>query len=89
MACDKQGNILVTDAGTHCVQKFTAEGYFLSSFGDGRLQFNIPGGIAFNGSNNKVYVVDTGNSRVQVLNPDFTFFSQFGMKGSSLCSPPI
>ena len=86
VAVDGEGNILVADCHNHRIQKFTAEGQFLAAVGTkgiGPLQFDYPTDIAFNTSNNKVYVVDQGNYRVQVLNSDLTFSSTFGKEGSS------
>ena len=62
--------------------KFTAEGQFLTAVGtrgSGPLQFSCPSDIAIS---EKVYVVDSGNHRVQVLNPDLTFSHTFGKIGS-------
>ena len=85
VAVDDEGNILVTDSDNDRIQKFTAEGQFLAAvgvWGSGPLQFSHPADIAFNTSNNKVYVVDNVNHHVQVLNSDLTFSSTFGKKGS-------
>ena len=85
VAVDGEGNILVTDCHNHRIQKFTAEGQFLAAVGtkgSGPLQFRYPGDIAFNTSNNKVYVAGNQNHHVQVLNSDLTFSSTFGKKGS-------
>ena len=83
---DGEENILVTDCGNHRIQKFTPEGQFLTAAGArGKkpLQFNCPAYIAFNAINKKVYVTDSSNCRVQVLNSDLTFSSSFGKPGSS------
>ena len=83
---DRDGNILVVDNGNHCIQKFTSDGQLLHAVGvkgEGPLQFNRPIGIAFNTTNNKIYVADQFNDRVQVLNPDLTFYKSFGAYGSS------
>ena len=76
---------LATDGDNHRIQKFTTEGQFLTAVGtEGSqpLQFNDPSGIVYNASNNKVYVADTYNHSVQVLNSDLTFSSTFGGHGS-------
>ena len=73
---------VVTD---HCIKKFTLEGQFIASVGSrgsGRLQFDTPLAIAYNGINNKVYVCDTFNHRITILNTDLTFHGSFGCKGS-------
>ena len=82
---DGDGNILVTDLSNCRIQKFTGEGQFLTAvgeYGSGPLQFRSATDIAFNTSNNKVYVVDDGNHHIQVLNSDLTFYSIFGEEGS-------
>ena len=85
VAVDSEENILVVDCENHRIQKFTENGQFLAavgSKGNGPLQFVRPIYIAYNASNNKLYVTDTGNNRVHVLNSDLTFFGTFGKKGS-------
>ena len=84
VAVDGEGNILVADNDNHRIQKFTAEGQFLTAVGtkgSEPLQFNEVRDIAINTSNNKVYVVDTYNHRIQVLNSDLTFSNTFGKYG--------
>ena len=86
VAVDCEGNILVADNDNHRIQKFTAEGQFLTAVGtegSGPLQFNNVGDIEINTSNNKVYVVDTYNRRIQVLNSDLTFSNTFGKRGEN------
>ena len=80
---DGEGNILVADLHDHCIQKFTGKGHFLAMVGiqgSGPLQFYSPIDIAT--SNNKVYVADFLNQRIQVLHSDLTFSSTFGKEGS-------
>ena len=84
VAVDCEGNILVADNDNHRIQKFTAKGWFLTAVGtkgSGPLQFNGVQDIAINTSNNKVYVVDMINNRIQVLNSDLTFSNTFGTFG--------
>ena len=84
VAVDGEGNILVADNNNNRIQKFTAEGQFLTAVGiegSGPLQFNEVRDIAINTSNNKVYVVDNRNHRIQVLNSDLTFSNTFGKYG--------
>ena len=67
------------------VKKFTLEGEFIASVGskgNGPLEFNIPWSIAYNHTNNRVYVCDTYNHRITILNLDLTFHGSFGSKGS-------
>ena len=82
VAVDGDGNILVADRGNHRIQKFTAEGQFLTAVdteNTKHLQLRYPRGITTSNSN-KVYV--TANHCVQVLNSDLTFSSSFGKYGS-------
>ena len=83
VAVDDEGNILVADRDNHHIQKFTNDGQFLASVGTegtGPLQFNSPTDIAFNVHNKQLYVVDSGNHRVQVLNADLTISKIFKEK---------
>ena len=78
---DREGNILVAD-GNNRIQKFTEEGHFLAAAGTkgtGCLQFDHPYDLAFNNSNDKVYVVDANH---RVLNSDLSYSSTFGKRGS-------
>ena len=80
VAVDDKGNILVADSKNNRIQKLTADGHFLAAVGtkgSGPQQFSNPTGISVTKS--KVYVVDTGNNRVQVLNTaDLTFSCTIG-----------
>ena len=72
-------------SASDCVKKFTLKGQFIASvgsLGSGQLQFNTPWAVAYNDTNNRVYVCDTGNHRITILNHDLTFHSSFGIKGS-------
>ena len=42
-----------------------------------------PAGIAISPITGQVYIADSGNHRIQVLNPDLTFSHSFGKKGSA------
>ena len=86
VAVDGEWNILVADSYNHRIQKFTPEGQFLTAVGakdNGPLQFDHPTNIVFNTANKKVYVTDSWNDRVQVLNSDLTFSSSFGKQRGS------
>ena len=81
VAVDGEGNILVADSWNYRIQKFTAEGQFITAVGTegkGPPQFH---GIAFNASNNMVYVTDRDNHRIHILNSDLTISSTFGSGG--------
>ena len=69
----------------HCVKKLTINGHFIvlvDSYGKGQLQFNTPYAIAYNHTNNRVYVCDTNNHHITILNHDLTFHGSFGRQGS-------
>ena len=86
VAVDDDGNILVSDYGSDHIQKFTANGKFITTIGrEGKnpLEFSIPLGISTHPLNKKVYIVENSNHCIQVLNPDLTFFSRFGSFGSN------
>ena len=76
VAVDGEGNILVADYDNDRTQKFTAEGQLLTTMGtDGCYM------IAFNSSNNLVYISDHKNDCIRILNSDLTFSSIFGKYG--------
>ena len=83
VAISPDNSVFIT--AEHCVNKFTLEGRFLgsvgSSQGNGRLQFNTPYAIAYNSTNNKLYVCDTNNCRITVLDLDLSFHDCFGNEG--------
>ena len=83
VAISSDDTVFVT--ANHCVKKFTLNGQFIASVGSlGRekLQFQCPWAIAYNHTNNRVYVCDTGNHRITILNHDLTFHGSFGSNGS-------
>ena len=47
-----------------------------------QAEFQNPIGIGIHPLTSKVYVADSQNHRIQILNPDLTFSSSFGSKGS-------
>ncbi|CAI8017935.1 E3 ubiquitin-protein ligase TRIM71, partial [Geodia barretti] len=78
-------NTVIVVGGDHSVNKFTLEGQFIASVGSkgsGRLQFSTPWAIAYNHTNNRVYVCDTYNHRITILQHDLTFHGRFGSVGS-------
>ena len=84
LTLDREGNILVGEDTNNSIRKYSQEGQLLASVGSngaGPLQFKVPRGISSNTRNNKVYVVDWGNHRIQVLNSDLTFSTLFGKQG--------
>jgi DNA-binding beta-propeller fold protein YncE len=68
VAADSDGNIYVAGATIDRLQVFSAQGEFLlplGSKGNGPGQFMMPTGISI--SENKIYVADSLNQRIQVL----------------------
>ena len=85
VAVDDDNNILVTDAENNRIQKFTADGKFITAVGsEGKkpLQCNYPTGIVIHPVNKRVYISESGNDRVKILNPGLTPHSMFGSHGS-------
>ena len=81
---DREGNIIVGEETNHFIRKYSPEGKLLASVGTegtGPLQFDNTYGIAINTRNDKVYVADCFNHRIQVLNSDLTFSTTFGKQG--------
>ena len=68
------GNLYVTDWAGNRVQEFTPAGTYVVQFGlkgSGNGQLKSPEGVAVNSSND-VYVVDTGNNRIEEWAPTIT-----------------
>ena len=74
---DDGDNILVADYENNRVQKFTSYGKFITA-----VKVKWPVGIAVHPQSKKVYVVNMSDNCIQILNPDMTFSSSFGSKGS-------
>ena len=84
VAVDQAGNVYVADTGNARIQKFTADGAFLTQWGaagGGAGQFNAPADVAV-GPDGSVYVADTNNNRVQRFTTDGAFISQWGTAGA-------
>jgi peptidylamidoglycolate lyase len=84
----KDGSFFVSDGyGSARVVKFAPDGTFLASWGTpgvGPGQFNLPHGIAVDGSG-RVLVADRENSRVQVFDGDGYFLDEW--RGADLGRP--
>ena len=84
VAISNDGHILVTDEQR--IQKLTFEGDCISSVGNAgsdSLQFNTPRGIAVHPTTGQIFIADTSNHCIQVLNNDLTYSYSFGKNGSS------
>lgn len=69
LAIDTDGFVYVADTGNDRIQKFTADGAFVAtwgSFGNSPGQFSHPEAVAV-GSDGSVYVTDKGNNRIQMF----------------------
>ncbi|MHB8779650.1 MAG: flippase activity-associated protein Agl23, partial [Anaerolineales bacterium] len=85
VAIGLDGSAYVTDTWNHRVQKFTAQGKFITSwgiFGQGETpqSFYGPRGLAVD-AKGRVYVTDTGNKRIVVFDANGNFITQFGSAG--------
>ncbi len=72
IAFDGEGNIYVLDSGNQRVQKFTADGTYLSTLGrkgQGPGEYAFPGSLEVT-ADGTLYVSDSGNQRIQVSSPD-------------------
>ncbi|MEZ4767221.1 MAG: PA14 domain-containing protein [Caldilineales bacterium] len=76
LVVEPDGSVLVLDAVGQRLQRFTAEGQFLASFG-GDLTFYRPRGLGIDPAGQLV-VADTGGVRIVRLSPDGTLLSQIG-----------
>ena len=77
--------IAVSDRSSNQVKKYSLQGELISIIGchgDKNGQFNYLRGLAFN-NNKLLYVVDSGNHRVQVFQQDDKFAFSFGNKGNN------
>ena len=83
LAVDAEGNVFVVDIGNFRIQKFDANGKFLTQWGSpGKEpgQFSRGWAIAVDSKGN-VYVGDEGNQRVQKFDGDGNFLTQWGKFG--------
>ena len=74
----KSGQIVISDEDG--LKHFTMEGKHITAIGrlgSGPLEFNIPSGMALS-PDGKLYVCDTFNQRIQMLNSDLSFHGFFG-----------
>lgn len=85
---------ILADTWCHRIQCFKLtpdlnEAVFLKSAGskgDGDDQFNVPLAVQINKQNGDVYVCDTDNHRIQVLDQQLKFRYSFGTNGCGPCN---
>jgi hypothetical protein len=80
VAADRFGHIYVADTGNHRVQKFLADGTYISTIGARGTEagmFEGPTGISCDSAGN-LYVCDSGNDRIQFFNANGVFLGEFG-----------
>ncbi len=95
VALDSLGNLFIADTGNHRIRKVDAGGSVITTVaGDGIAQFagdngpatiaslSEPLGLAFGGSDNLLYIADTGNDRVRVVNLSGNTISTYAGDGS-------
>ena len=90
VAVGPDGSVYVADTWNHRVQKFTAEGKPVSTWGQygqpfpddtaSQSSFWGPRGIAVDPQGH-VFVADTGNKRIAVFDEEGNFLTQFGTAG--------
>src|SRR4030095_13703314 len=81
IAVDRAGNIYVSDASNHCVEKLAPDGTLVAEWKGPSPGFYGPRRIAI-GHDDSIYVVDQGRTRVVKLSPDGRLLSVWGSKGS-------
>ena len=82
--CNDQ--LLVADAGHHCIHTFTLNGDYVGMFGTRGTdagQLNIPYGVAVD-LYGFILVADNNNNRVSIFDKDGNYINYFGSKGSAI-----
>ena len=86
IAVDAEGFVYVAESGAHRVQKFTADGELVTSWGKGGTGgdglFLSAMGVDIS-ADGRVYVADFGNARVQVFTTEGAFLFSFAEPGSA------
>ncbi len=83
------GSVYVADTWNYRIQKFTADGKFITMWGyfgqasDSPQAFYGPRGVAVD-AQGRVYIADTGNKRIVVFGPNGDYITQFGSPGLGL-----
>ena len=79
------GDRIIISHGSHIILNYQLNGKFISRIGKqgkGELKFEVPFvfpfGLTINELNGDIYICGRINNRIQILNQDFSFKSQFG-----------
>ena len=75
------GDRILISHFNHCILNYQLNGKFISRIGKqgkGELEFDYPFGLTIIESNGDIYICDSNNNRIQILNQDFSFKFQFG-----------
>ena len=81
IAITNDGHIVVSD--DHTVSKWTLDGVYINgTYGKQQFQFNVPVGLAVHPITGQIYVADSDNHCIQVLNSDFSAFGKIVYHGS-------
>jgi predicted membrane-bound mannosyltransferase/DNA-binding beta-propeller fold protein YncE len=89
IAIAPDGSVYVADTWNYRIQKFTADGKFITMWGyfgqasDSPQAFYGPRGVAVDAQGH-VYVADTGNKRIVVFGSNGDYITQFGTPGLGL-----
>lgn len=77
--------VLVCDTGNHCVVRLTTEGEFIESYGElGSETGNFVEPTAILLYEDEIYILDSGNMRIQVFDTDMNFDREILFETASL-----
>ncbi len=80
---DEAGNVYVLDQRKSCIHRFNQVGELvmtIGKYGQGPDEFNWPNGFTVN--DQRLFVIDQGNKRLQILNTEGGFLGSFKLFGS-------
>ena len=80
-------SVFFTDKWKHCIFVFNHKGelvYRMCNKGYGKSELCSPEGITFHPERSVLYVADTGNDRIQILEKDGTYLDSIGPKNKNI-----